>query len=806
MRKSSAFLSGRPAPGGPGIEPRWTRSDKTGVGTAYSALSKVWFTLSRGILNEVYYPTIDRPQVRDLQFLVADGETFFVDERRMESTHELLARNALGYRITNSDPRGRFRILKEVISDPHQACVLVQTRLEAEAGLLAKLRLYALLAPHLEVGGAGNSGTVVQTDRGRMLAARKGGTWLVLAASVPFLKLSCGYVGSTDGWQDLAAHRRMEWEFDSAPDGNIALTGELDVGSAREFTLALAFGETLHHALVTASQSLSTPFAEHRERFLEQWQRPSHHPVPPMERAAGDGGRLVHVSDSILLAHQDKTYDGALIASLSIPWGEAKSDADLGGYHLVWTRDMCHSATGLLAAGHTEVPLRALVYLACSQNPDGGFHQNFWIDGSPYWTGIQLDEAALPVLLAWRLHQANGLKDYDPYPMVLKAAGYLVARGPVTPQERWEEASGHSPSTLAAQIAALICAAAFVRKRGDETTAAYLEEYADFLEAHVDRWTVTTEGTLLAGVPRHFVRIHPADADDPRPDEDANRGLLTMRNQPPGSPALRPGKDVVDAGFLELVRYGIRAPLDPVIEESLRVVDAVLKVETPLGPCWRRYNHDGYGQRADGGPFQGWGFGHAWPVLTGERGHYELAAGRDVRPYVRAMEAFATSTGLLPEQVWSLPDLPGRRMFLGRPTGGPMPLAWAHAEYLELVRSAADGAVFDLIPPVAERYRGRRTAPATEIWKFDRQARTVPEGGTLRIQADAPFRLHWTRDGWDHAVDTDSTSVATGQEFADVRVPLGLGAPVRFTFRWKGDGRWEGRDYEVAVGAAGQGR
>src|SRR4029077_5706944 len=182
---------------------------------------------------------------------------------------------------------------------------------------------------------------------------------------------------------------------------------------------------------------------------------------------------------------------------------------------------------------------------------------------------------------------------------------------------------------------------------------------------------------------------------------------VDVRNPPRGAPIARLGKDIIDAGFLELVRYGIRQPGDPLIEDSLRVVDAVLKVDTPFGPCWRRYNHDGYGQRPDGKPYQGWGYGHAWPLLTGERGHYELAAGRDVRPFIRAMEGFATSTKLLPEQVWALADQPQSHMYLGRPTGGAMPLAWADAEYIKLVRSAADGEVFDLVSEVAERYRNR---------------------------------------------------------------------------------------------------
>ena len=264
-------------------------------------------------------------------------------------------------------------------------------------------------------------------------------------------------------------------------------------------------------------------------------------------------------------------------------------------------------------------------------------------------------------------------------------------------------------------------------------------------------------------------------------------------------PTDRRSKDIVDAGFLELVRYGIRAPGGSLFEDSLRVVDAVLKVDSPSGPCWRRYNHDGYGQREDGSPYQGWGKGHAWPLLTGERGHYELAAGRDWRPFLRAMEGFATSVKLLPEQIWSDPDRPDAHMYFGRPTGGPMPLLWAHAEYLKLVRSAADGRVFDSIPEVVGRYRKRRSAAPMEIWKFNRQVRCLPIGGTLRVQASAPFRLHWTCNDWERANDTGSTPTGTGAEFVDVPVPPEQRAPARFTFFWIKTGNWEGRDYQVCV-------
>jgi glucoamylase len=305
---------------------------------------------------------------------------------------------------------------------------------------------------------------------------------------------------------------------------------------------------------------------------------------------------------------------------------------------------------------------------------------------------------------------------------------------------------------------------------------------------------------LVPGIRRHYIRILPDDVDNPNPAEDPNSGILKIANLAPGVPNSFPAKDVVDAGFLELVRYGIRKPDDPVIVNSLKVIDAILKADTPVGPVWRRYNHDGYGQREDGGPYAGWGKGRAWPLLTGERAHYELSTGRDVMLLLRSIEGFASPTGLLPEQVWDEQDRPNEHMFLGRPTGSAMPLMWAHAEYVKLLRSVSDGHVFDLIPEVANRYLGdRKACQLFEIWKPNRQVRVVKRGYTLRVQVPSPFRLHWTNDDW-HTV-TDTTSVATtfGLEFVDILVTATQQAPIRFTFLWTASGRWEGCDYAVAV-------
>ena len=780
------------------MEPRWTHGNKEGVGTAYAASSRVWFTLWKGILTEAYFPTVDRPQLRDMQFLITDGKSFFHEEKRhLDSKSHRLSEHGLGYRSVNSDPAGRYSIVKEIIADPQWACILQHVQLTGDESFMAGLRLYALCAPHMEVAGWGNNGSVIELAGRKILLAERKGTWLAMAATVPFSRASCGYVGASDGWTDLASNFRMDWEFDRAPNGNIALTGELDLGGTREFTLGLAFGNSQHHSVCRLLESLTAPFAEHRKRFTDQWASTATN-LLRLGQASGDGGNLFRSSFDLLCAHEDKSYPGAFIASLSIPWGEVAGDEDQGGYHLVWTRDMVNSATAMLAAGDRITPLRALTYLNVSQHENGGFSQNFWINGDAYWSGIQLDETAFPILLAWRLKLENALQQFDPYPMVLRAAAYLVRHGPLTPQERWEEASGYSPSTLASNIAALICAACFARDRGDEATANYLEEYADFLECHVEAWTVTTEGTLLAGITRHYIRIHPERADNPAPNEDPNHGDLAIANSPPGARSVFPAKEVVDGGFLELVRLGICKADDPVIMDSVRVIDAVLKTDTPFGPSWHRYNHDGYGQRDDGSAYQSWGTGRVWPLLTGERGHYELAAGRDPAPFIKAMEGLASSTGLLPEQSWDREDRPDAYMYFGCPTGSAMPLMWAHAEYIKLLRSAKDGKVWDLIPEVAQRYSGN-TAPRCrfEIWKPMRQVKSIKRGFTLRVQAPGGFRLHWSADDWQTVHDIDSATTILGVEFADV--PTAIGNRIRFTFFWLVSASWEGRDYEVQV-------
>jgi len=784
--------------GAPGLEPRWTSSAKDAVGTAYAVSSKVWFTVSHGILNEIYCPTIDRPQTRDMQFLITDGETFFHEERR-DLIHEFdyIDSDGLAICVHNRDREGRYTLVREMISDPHGPVVLVHVRLEGDEQLLSRLHVYALLSPHLEGGGMGNSARVADVAGKRVVIAWRDAMSLAMSADCGFSRASCGYVGTSDGWQDLKQNFKMDWEFGSALDGNIAIMAEIPMEHTREFTLGIGFGEGHHAALAAVAGSLALPFEGHLARFIEQWHRAA---TPrQLARHSGDDGRLLQISHNVVLAHEDKTFAGAFIASASIPWGYAKGDDDLGGYHLVWTRDMVQTATALMACGRLETALRALVYLAVTQNPDGGFAQNFWVNGEPYWTGIQLDEVAFPIMLAWRLWKQNALGIFPVFPFVERAAGFLVRYAPVTQQERWEEIAGYSPSTLAAVIVGLICAADLARAHGAPELAHFLEEHADWIESHLEDWTVTNNGVLDPEVKRHFMRIRPPECGDPYAHEECGKEIVHINNLAPGEKSDFEAREIIDAGFLELVRYGVRAAGDPLIVDSLKVVDRVLKVDTPKGPCWLRYNHDGYGQRADGGPFIGWGQGRAWPLLVGERAHYELAAGREVGGLIETIEKFASSGGMLPEQIWDAPDLDG--LVLGGPAGSAMPLVWAHSEYLKLLRSAYDGRVFDCIPIVEDRYvRGNHPPSHIEVFKVSRrQIRQMPAGKSLRITSAARFRVTWTPDNWQTTNSLDSTQLGYAGSYADLPTTPEQTGTLSFTLFWPDENRWEGRNFEVAL-------
>ena len=792
-----------PAFGSPGIEPRWTSSAKVGVGTAYHTGSRLWFTLSHGVVNEVYFPTADQPNTRDFQLLITDGESFLHEERKhLEHEVERLDEDALGYRLTNSDPEGRYRVVKEVIGDPHQPVLLQRVKLEVlDAALGGRLRVYALLAPHAAGDGRGNSAATCDDAGEPLLRAWRGGVQMAMGARPAFLRRSVGFSGASDGFQDLADGHTMDWAFDEAKDGTVALTAELDLSDPGGVVIGLGLGDSPVSASCSLLQCLAEGFDGKKESFVRQWKRLSEGCDDDLRRVAeevGDAAGLLRLSRCVLLAHEDKTYQGAMTASLSIPWGAHRSGSDPGGYHLVWPRDLLHSATALLAVGETQTPRRAMAYLSCLQQEDGGIPQNAWLNGEPFWPGLQLDEVAAPALLAYRLHRAGACEGLRTREVVRRAAAKLIHAGPVTPQERWEENGGYSPSTLATTTAALRIAAEAESEAGETQAAAFVAAYADWLDAHVEAWTATSAGTLVEGIPRHFVRIHPAEPGDTPPVGDAlDHAEVTLKN----GGGTHPARDVVDLGFLHLVRYGMRDADDPLIRDSVRVADEVLKRDLPQGPGYLRYNHDGYGQKRDGSAFQGesGGVGGCWPLLTGERGLYELAAGGDAAAYLKALAGFANEGGMLPEQLWQFEDLPEAGLTRGGPTGSAMPLCWSHATYLNLARSLADGEPFDRIAPARGRdpVDGQRPFDAS-FWLPKHPIAQTPAGKPLRVVSEEPGLLRWSVDGWKTHTDAELTEPLPMVFAAEVPASaLPEGATLAFTLRLKSG--WEGRNHEVRV-------
>ena len=755
--------------GHPGMDPRWTASTKEGIGTAYHSASRIWFTLSHGIINEIYYPTVDTPNTRDLQFLVTDGESFLHEERKdFKSQVEYPVTGALLYRLTNTEKDGRYRIIKEVMTDPHASVLLMNAKLEIiDADLKGKLKLYVLLAPHVEGKGYDNNAEVFECGGRLLLHAYRETLHLMMGANVPFEKCSVGFVGASDGWQDLNQNFQMDWQFTEALGGNVALIAQLNVSEKKDFTVAVAMGAGKASAASALAQSLALPFGKQRTNYVEQWKRASsNRSAIDLKKLTPDDGQLFHLSQNVLMAHEDKIFPGAMIASMSIPWGEVKGDDDLGGYHLVWARDMMNSAMALLASGHRETPLRTLVWLSCVQDAKGCMPQNSWINGEAYWSGRQLDEVATPVLLAWALHENKALQDFDPWPLVARAARFLMLNGPVTHQDRWEENAGYSPSTLAAVISAMVCASEFAKARDKAAAQQYLD-YADWLSANLEKWTVTTSGELLAEVSHHYVRINPANPDKPSTYQSPDDSWIDIKN----GGGRHPAKNVVDGGFLELVRYGVRAANDTLIRNTVKVIDAKLKVELPQGPGWKRYNHDGYGQKIDGSPFDGTGQGGTWPLLTGERGHYELALGNDPKPFLMSLQSSANAGGMLPEQVWSEEfDLPEFRMYRGQPNGSAMPLCWAHAEYVSLVCSMQKGHPFARIGPVYKRYAQADTKRDSqyEMWTLGHQVTEISYGKTLRILTDKEDSIIYETETDDSRTVINTLLAVPGVYYVDI--------------------------------------
>jgi glucoamylase len=669
--------------------------------------------------------------------------------------------------------------------------LLVETILTGDPDL----KLYPLLAPHLGGTGEDNRAEVfVNRDR-KVLCAERGAFAVALAAADAasqqdaWTRASAGFVGTSDGWQDFAANGAMTWTYDQAGPGNVALLGEL---GCRAAVLALGFGSDRESAATLAIAALLQPFDTVWHRHVRGWEA-WHADNVDSSRYYGEFRDAVHVSAMVLRTHQDKTFRGAMVASLSIPWGNSTDDT--GGYHLVWPRDLVESAGALLALGALNSARNILRYLIATQLADGRWSQNQWLGGRPRWSGIQLDEVAFPILLASALTEADALGGIAVSTMVRKALTFIALHGPATDQDRWEETPGVNTFTLAAAIAALVCGAELLG--GEEMRDILL--LADDWNERIEAWCTGAHPDLVArhGIGPYYVRAAPARIFE---DRAAIQAPVPVRNR--DGECLVPADTLISTDFLQLVRFGLRRPDDPTVTATLALADAMLRVDTPRGPGWYRYNGDGYGEHEDGRPYDGTGQGRAWPLLTGERGHYELAAGRvaEARALLHAMIGMSSPTGLIPEQVWEAEPIPAQRLFPGRPSGSAMPLVWAHAEFMKLTVSLRLGRPIDRPEPVWLRYGGIRPTASRAHWTRRMPVGWIRAGQSLRLILEAPSLIHWGLDAWQEVSDMKTTVGALGLHLADLPTErLDVGRRVVFSIQELASGCWIEQDRTIVV-------
>ena len=728
-------LSASEAPRGNPWPSSWAAGGKEAFGTAFEAydedgaysarsatapISRVWFTVAQGVASEIYWPTLDRKQIRDIQYLVSDGKEFFFEERTQSVARVTwIEKGVPAFKIVTGDRHSQFEIEKLLFTDPDRDTFVMKTRFRA---LKPGLKLYVLINPSVANTPFGDSASADSAT----LAAWQDRDAMALVSSVGYRKSSAGHSGSLDPFQDLARDMNFDNIYTHAIDGNVVMMGEINIPDEvgdYNFNLALGFGDNVSQAREIALASLAGVDAA-LLRYVEQWRAYQGTLFQP-KKVTAPSSELYWSSVAVLKSLEDKTFPGAFIASPSIPWGllkidnssraaprqetmtrsqvpESQKSQGIGGYHLVWPRDLYQMAESFLALGDVNSAKASLKYLQQIQYTEqdgvwnfdhrrfskkGSFLQNSWLHGEAHWTMLQIDQTAYPILLALKLWRA-GVVDFEEIrELVTSAADFIEENGPWTSQERWEENMGIAPSTLAVQIAALREASQAFWALKDAARAERYGRRAAEWESRVETWTFTHTGTVGNG--RYYLRIvgteHPGSAWDPN-------SFMNIRITNGGPTLLE--KSVLDGGFLELVRYGVRRAWDASVRSTLDAYDAVLKSSTSRGEGFRRYTGDAYNWDERSGEQTA---GMIWPFLSGERAQYELAALKDradqmsaeglkstyearVMSHVRSFEAFATPSAMFPEQVWDS----GARQ--GQATGAATPLGWAHGEYVRLVR------------------------------------------------------------------------------------------------------------------------
>lgn len=704
------------APGAPGKDAQWATAAKQGVGTSATTKSKVWFTLAQGVMTEVYYPDVTVANVHLLQFIVVNPKTKKVETEQDDTICEVevLDARSLSFMQTNSAESGEWMISKLYGVDPENNTVVFDVQFSSEN---PDLELYIYYDPSLANSGMNDSAWNEQ----QALYAHEKDTYSSLLLSERLSEISNGFYGVNDGLTQLKRYGTIKNLYRRADNGNVVQIAKINLSKKQNglwnvFTVALGFGNTADAARAAAQSSLTKGFKKCLEQYNKEWNEY----VAKIPKFEPPVQQQFNMTAMQLKAHEDKANPGANIASMSVPWGGGANanEPNIGGYHLVWSRDLYQVFTAFMAIGDRAAAERALDFLfKVQQKPDGSFPQNSWLDGRPFWGSLQMDEVAYPLIMAYELKRFDKATWEN---HVKKAADFIVKNGPATPQERWEEESGYSPSTIAAEIAGLVCAAEIARRNGDTASAELYLKTADEWEANIEKWTATTTGKYGDG--NYYLRITQNGKPDAGDKIELNNGAGTFDE-----------REIVDAGFLELVRLGIRRADDPLIVKSLKVIDQVIKVETPNGPAFYRYSNDGYGEMPDGRRWN-WdgkytGKGRLWVLLSGERGQYEIAqcaaqllessvAERCyAKPQARLdhMLAFANEGLMIPEQVWDKKETPKNidKQFIpelkfGEGTGSATPLAWSMAQFIRLATNLKAGRNLDTPDVVYQRYAGRK--------------------------------------------------------------------------------------------------
>ena len=755
LATTAAATPAATAPGAPGAQSYFDLARKDCVGTARNTHSKVWFTVADGVLSDTYWPTVDATNVHTLQYEVTNGSTFTDLQTRDMQYRVIPDPTGMSCTVVASNSAHRYSITTTYIADPTRDAVLMNTRFDGPAGDHLYLRLDPLAGGTGGGGSQNAGGNSALIDHGVPVAFNTNTitnasnrdyavpTYMALESSDGFSSASVGYSGtSSDGLAMLDSFRSLKTPYNSAPNGHVTLTAEVARGwHDSSTTLALGFGTTQSQAESVAAKSLKGRFDDAWSDYERQWVRYDEGLRRPSLRLGFAAVREYYESVNVVKASEDKTFPGAIAAGLASPWGQATPAGNLSGgeptyfgsYREVFARDLYEAFAGLLVAGDIRTAQDATRFLfERQQQPDGSMPRNSLENGkvAPDTGGLQLDETSYPILMAWQSGLARDSSLYKNH--VIPAADFLVAHGPSDGVERWEEQSGYSPSTIAAEIAGLTAAAHIARVNGDQVRADIYQATADDFARNIKSWTVTTNGPYSSAP--YFIRL--SKTGDPNAAITYNLGNGSVDADQ---------RAIVDQGFLELVRLGVLPASDPQVQNSLSVIDKTIEVATPSGPGFYRYgtnlpgsppgSEDGYGDcnvsdptsctlegkpwpTTDPGTGQGnTGTGHLWPVLGGERGEYDVAAGSSsgASAFLTAMRNMTSGQGLEPEQAWEDPAVPASPFGTdpttasigfadGHPAGSASPLTWAQSQYARLALALSTGRNLETPGIVTRRY------------------------------------------------------------------------------------------------------